>query len=247
MQIQGKVALITGGGSGIGRATALAFADKGAKHVHVVDLNEAGSDETAKMLVEKGCGATVHVCDVSDFDALTRVFDLAATATGLDIVFNNAGVVTGKHLFPETTIERMMKVFAINIDAVVYGTQLAVQHMAGKEGVVVNTVSLAATHPRYRDILYSTSKAAVLHFTSCCFQLMDSHGIRVCGVNPGLVDTPIVNTTGGDKVADWMAPVLANNVALPPSALADAVVGLVEDDGNAGVTIDVAHADRVVP
>jgi NADP-dependent 3-hydroxy acid dehydrogenase YdfG len=129
-------------------------------------------------------------------------------------------------MFPDAKVDRMQQLLRINLDAVIYGTKLAVHHMDERGGVVVNMGSNAAVHLRYRDILYSASKRAVVHFTHCCFQLMETHHVRVCGLNPSLVDTPIVHTTRGDRVAEWMVPVLANNVATPTSVIADAVVGL---------------------
>jgi NAD(P)-dependent dehydrogenase (short-subunit alcohol dehydrogenase family) len=239
MDIKGKNALITGSANGIGRATAIALAEKGARHIHLVDIDATGLSESAALVVALGAQATIHTCDVGDMAALAAVFDASADATPLDIVFNNAGIVTGADLFPNAPVERMQRLFHINFHAVVYGTQLAVQKMGERGGVVVNMGSQAALHPRYRDILYSASKGAVDHFTHCCFPLMESHGVRVCGLNPSLVDTAIVQATGGDRVADWMIPALENNVAMPPSKIGNAVVDLIEDDGNAGVTIEI--------
>lgn len=240
MDIAGRNALVTGAASGIGRATCLAFAEKGAAHVHLVDLNAEGMAETGRMCAAHGAGFTLHACDVGDLAALERVFAAANAETPLDIVFNNAGMVTGADLFPDTPVSRIETVTDVNVNAVFAGTRFAVAHMRGRGGVVVNTGSTAALGTSFRDILYVATKAAVVQFTGACERLMESHGVRVCAVMPGLVDTPILDTTGGDRRADWMEPILRDNVALPPSALAEGVVALVEDEGNAGQYVIVS-------
>lgn len=244
MDISGKAALVTGAASGIGRATCEALATKGASHIHLVDLNEEGCRETAR-LCGANVGTTVHPCNVADLGALEAVFAAAAEETGLDIVFNNAGMVTGADMFPDTPNARIELIVAVNVSAVFAGTNFAVKHMADRGGVVVNTGSTSSLHDRFIDILYSATKAAVLQFTQGCGKLMESHGVRVCAILPGLVDTPIVDTTGGDTRADWMQKILDDNVAMPPAALAAGVVALIEDDSNAGGHSIVADAAQV--
>ncbi len=242
MDIARKHALITGGGSGIGRATAILLAEKGATRITLVDVNAHGLDESADLVRSAGAEVTIAIADVSDPAALEQAFDQAAHAAPIDIVFNNAGVVSGAHLFPTAPHQRVSQVFGININGVVIGTQLAVKHMDGRGGVVVNTVSTAHNNTNFRDVLYSTSKAAVAQFTQACAQIEGPTGVRVCGVSPGLVETPILDTTGGAKRADWMEPILANNRALPPVAIAQGVVRQIEDDGSAGTILVVADA-----
>jgi NAD(P)-dependent dehydrogenase (short-subunit alcohol dehydrogenase family) len=239
MDITGTHALITGGGSGIGRATAILLAEKGAKHITLVDVNATGLDESAELVRKAGAGATTVTADVSDAAALEQAFSKAATVAPIDIVFNNAGVVSGAHLFPTAPASRVQQVFGININGVVIGTQLAVEHMKGRKGVVINTVSTSYNNTAFRDVLYSTSKAAVAQFTQASAQIEEPTGVRVCGVSPGLVQTPILDTTGGDKRAEWMTPILANNRALPPLAIAEGVVQQIEDDGSAGTILTV--------
>lgn len=234
MDIAGKNALVTGAASGIGRATCEAFADKGAAHIHLVDVNAAGLEETARLCRDKGTECTVHVCNVGDLAALEATFADANAATPLDIVYNNAGIVTGAPLFPDGPVSRIEAMTDININAVFAGTRFAIDHMKGRGGVVVNTGSTSYNSTTFPDILYIATKAAVFGFTAACAQLEQSHGVRVCSVLPGLVDTPIVNTTGDGGKADWMERILRDNEALPPSALAAGVVGLVEDDACAG-------------
>ncbi len=238
MEIHGTSALVTGAGSGIGRATAVLLAHRGAARIGLVDLNERGLAETADAVRAAGAAPSIFACDVADAAALTQVFAAFGADAPIDIVHNNAGVVSGAHMFPDAAPDRIARLFAINIDGVVIGTKLALAHMAGRRGVVVNTGSTAHDNAGFRDILYSTSKAAVVQFTRACGQLYPGTGVRVCAVNPTLVDTPIIDTTGGAQCADWMAPVLANNRALPPEAIAEQVLALIEDDTAVGRVVD---------
>jgi 3-oxoacyl-[acyl-carrier protein] reductase len=240
MDIRGKTALITGAGSGIGRATAVALAEKGAKAVWLVDRDAEGALGTAELVGCKGAEAPVRAIDVTDFAKLESVFKEADEAGGLDIVFNNAGMVVGLQLFPDTSPERVHAIVDLNLKAVIFGTQYAVQQMTKRgRGVVVNTCSTAALHTGYRDFLYTATKAAVLSFSKSCAPLAESHGVRVNTVLPGLVNTPILKTTGDGELAPWMVPILASNKALEPEDIAVAVVRIVEDDSMAGEQVEV--------
>lgn len=240
MNIRGKAALVTGAGSGIGRATAVMLAERGAARVWLLDRDEAGARQTAQRLAELDCDGVVRAFDVTDFARLEAVFAEAEARGGLDIVFNNAGMVVGLELFPETSAERIHAIVDLNLKAVIFGTQFAVRQMSRRGGgVVVNTSSGAALHTGFRDWLYTATKAGVLAFSKSCQPLKAACNVRVNAVLPGLVDTPILKTTGDGELADWMAPILAANTALPPEAIAGAVIGIVEDDEMAGEGVEV--------
>lgn len=243
MEIKGKSALVTGAGSGIGRATAVMLAQKGAKTVWLLDREESGARAAAQTLKGLGCEGLVRVLDVADFPALEAVFDEADAAGGLDIVFNNAGMVVGLQLFPETSPERVHAIVDVNLKAVIFGTQYAVRQMRNRGGgVIVNTSSSAALHTGFRDFLYTATKAAVLSFSKSCLPLKEAHNIRVNAVLPGLVNTPILKTTGDGELPDWMVPILADNRALEPEDIAQAVVRIIEDDDLAGEQVVVASS-----
>lgn len=243
MDIAGKSALITGAASGIGRATAVMLAQRGAKRVWLVDRDEAGAQATAEMLSAHGCEGLARAFDVTEWERLEACFAEADAAGGLDIVFNNAGMVVGLQLFPDTSPERLHAIVDLNLTAVMLGTQHAVMQMRRRGGgVVINTSSGAALHTGFRDWLYTATKAGLLAFSKSCAPLAAACNVRVNAILPGLVDTPILKTTGDGDFADWMAPILASNTALRPEDIATAVIGIIEDDSLAGEAVVVASS-----
>lgn len=243
MEIEGKVAVVTGGASGIGRATASALAEAGASVV-VVDVDDPGGRETVAAISQRGGSAIFVLADVSDTEALRGAFGAAeAEFGGVDIVHNNAGIVGGGPPWPETPAERLALGVAVNLGAVVVGTRLAVDHLARRGGgVVVNTASIAAEVPLPDDPMYAATKAGVVMFTRSCARLKATHGIRVNSVLPAMVDTPILYKTGdGTAPAEWLEPMLAISELLSPEEVAEAVLALVRDDSAAG------EARMVVP
>jgi NAD(P)-dependent dehydrogenase (short-subunit alcohol dehydrogenase family) len=234
MEIRGTQALVTGGGSGIGRAIVVALARAGARRVHIVDVDREGAGISAELARAEGAEAFVHFVDVADTGALTALFD-ALSDHPLDIVCNNAGIMSGQSAFPDTDISRIAKVIAVNYAAVVMGTKLASLNMRahGLRGAIVNTASRTAITPGRGDPVYAGSKAAVLQFTRSCAGLNESHGIRVNAVCPAITQTAIIAKTGGDKPADWMISRLKGVKVLPPEAIAAAVLELVTDDSRA--------------
>jgi 3-oxoacyl-[acyl-carrier protein] reductase len=101
-------------------------------------------------------------------------------------------------------------------------------------GVIVQTVSTVALGSGFYDALYAATKTGLMMFLRCCGGLQEQMGVRVVGVLPGLVDTGILKTTGGDDYAPWMHTILANNPACRPDDIAAAVIDLIEDDSVAG-------------
>lgn len=232
MDIKGKRTIVTGSASGIGRAVALMLAERGAADIALVDIDVAGLEESARLIAARGGRASIHRLDLADIAATEAWF----TAHGdVDILHNNAGVVSGANQFPGMATDRIGWVVDINLTSLVVATQVAAQAMRARGGgVIVNTVSTVALGAGFRDAMYATTKAGVMMFTRCCASLKDEWNVRVAGVLPGLTDTPILHTTGGDRAADWMAPVLANNERCQPEDIAAAVIDLIDDDALAG-------------
>jgi 3-oxoacyl-[acyl-carrier protein] reductase len=236
MDIRGKRALVSGAAAGIGRATAIAFARKGARQVVIVDIDQAGLLETARLVRDAGSEAVTEVLDVTDSTALEALFARAEKNGGLDIVFNNAGILSGPPAFPDTPIARIRLLVAINFTAVVEATWHAIQVMrrAGTGGVIVNTSSVGGLNPYLADAPYAATKAGVLMYSRSCGGLKAAHNIRVNAVCPGVTATPMLQKTGNGKVADWLAPLLSQIKMLQPEDIANAVVSLVEDESKSG-------------
>lgn len=232
MNIEGKTAIVTGAASGIGRATAMMLSGHGATEIALVDVNETGLIKTAQLVEAQGTKATVHWLDLGDIAATETWF---SRYSDVDILFNNAGVVSGLPQFPDVNAKRIQWIVDVNVTSMVVATQIAVQKMRQRKGgVIINTVSTVALGTGFYDAMYATTKAAVMMFTRCCASLKEECNVRVAGILPGLVTTPILDTTGAGGKSEWMKTVLANNEACLPEDIAGGVVKLIEDDGLAG-------------
>ena len=231
MELQGRVAVVTGGGSGIGRATVLAFAREGTAVV-VADVDETGGEETVGLVADLGGTSTFVRTDVTEPRSLEAMFETAeAEHGGVDIVHNNAGLVCGEPLWPDITPETLMRVMAVNLGGVVVGTRLAIPVLRRRGGgAIVNTASMAALFPMTVDPIYSATKAGVTMFTRACAPLAEE-GIRVNCVLPGLVDTPLLPKSGdGERWADWAVAARDSMGMMEPDVVAQAVLDLVRDD-----------------
>ncbi len=244
MEINGKVAIVTGGGSGIGRATALMLAGEGAKVV-VADVDDAGGASTVVSITAAGGSATFIHADVSDPAGVEGLFSAAeALYGGIDIVHNNAGIMTGgSPNWPDASNAKIASVIGVNVAGVMMGTREAVKYMRKRGGgAVVNTASVAALGPMPMDPIYAATKAAVVLFTKSCAMLKDTENVRVNAVLPGMVDTAIIAKTGdGTTPAQWLAPALAVTKMLQPEDIARQVLAFIRDDAAAGQDVVVAN------
>ncbi len=239
MEIKGKNTLVTGAGQGIGEACAMMLATNGAAKVVLADVNEANLNQVAEAVRATGAEAIIKVCDVSKPENVIRLFEEAEADTGgLDIVHNNAGIMTGEPDFPDTVMEKMIAVININLIAMMVGTRKAIEQMRARNapGVIINTASVAAFGPMPADPAYSTSKAGILNFTQSCQPLHERFNIRVMAVCPGVVDTAIV-----PHDAEWLQPSLAAIKIMQPVDIANAVKGIIEDDTLAGDQVTVQN------
>jgi NAD(P)-dependent dehydrogenase (short-subunit alcohol dehydrogenase family) len=191
IDLEGARVVVTGAGSGIGRATALRFAAAGSEVV-CVDIN----DDSAQAVADECCriadGATSRVCDVADWPS---VQSLAAELGAVDVRVNNAGVgVVGPLL--DTSVEDWDWIRSINLDGVAYGCYAFGPGMASRgRGHVVNVASMAGYSPNAYMAAYCATKSAVLMFTQCVRQDWRRHGVGVSVVCPGVIATPIARNS----------------------------------------------------
>ncbi|MFG2573612.1 SDR family oxidoreductase [Streptomyces sp. NPDC048481] len=192
----GRLVLVTGAGSGIGRATAVAFAEAGAR-VIAVDRDGEAAARTAEMSRLIGAaGAWAETVDVSDEQAMEKLAARVHAEHGvLDVLVNNAGIGMSGSFF-DTTSDDWRKVLDVNLWGVIHGCRLFGRRMAerGQGGHIVNTASAAAYQPSKALPAYSTSKAAVLMLSECLRAELAGRGIGVSAVCPGLVKTNITGT-----------------------------------------------------
>ncbi|MFS0772183.1 SDR family oxidoreductase [Sphingomonas sp. 1P08PE] len=184
--------LITGGGSGIGRATAQLFAARGWR-IGLADVDAAGLAATAALLPET---AETHVMDVRDRDAWMRTLAGFCGADGaLDVLFNNAGVPAGGPL-AQTGGDEIDRVIAINLVGVIDGARLAYPYLArATEACLLNTCSAAGIYGGPNMSIYGATKAAVRSLTETLDAEWAADGIRVRALMPGFIETPLLNAT----------------------------------------------------
>jgi NAD(P)-dependent dehydrogenase (short-subunit alcohol dehydrogenase family) len=191
-----KIVLVTGGGSGMGRGLCEKLAQIDAT-VICTDINIANAEETVSLINQNKHTAVARKLDVAQLADFEEVIDDIVKEHGrIDLIFNNAGVgVTGE--IRDFTMEHWKKVMDINFYGVLYGSQVAYQYMIKQgSGHIVNTASLAGLIAYIPLITpYSVSKHAVVNFTRCLRHEAKLFNIKASIVCPGLIDTPIINTS----------------------------------------------------
>ncbi|HJM76205.1 MAG TPA: SDR family oxidoreductase [Dehalococcoidia bacterium] len=185
MEIEGKVALVTGAVSGIGRATAVALASAGAKFA-VVDVDADGGGETVRQVEQAGSEATFLAVGLTDAAQVqSMVAETEARFGGLDIVHNNAGILTATRDLAQADLDRWLAMVQINSTAVLLGTRAAIPALQRRGGgVIVQTASGAGLMPYPSSPVYAATKSGVVGFTRSLVHLKEELNIRVSCVCP---------------------------------------------------------------
>lgn len=233
-ELSHKVAVITGAGSGIGRALALAFAKEGC-HLALADINEAGLAETVKALAGEPVKISTHVCNVADKTRMRELpGEIEAVHGGIHLLFNNAGVTINK-TFEESTLEEIEFVTGINQWGVIYGCHFFLPYLKKQsESHIVNTSSMAGFLGLPNQTSYCLTKAAVKSLSESLRAELAHHNIGVTSIHPGTIRTNILSAAASrsgrnmertEKLASLMA-----RFGMPPEKLALKVVKAVKEN-----------------
>lgn len=245
--MSGRVAIVTGGSRGIGRATALAAAARGYKVVVGYASNKAAADEVVGQIEASNGKALAVKCDVGSEADILELYKQADAFGSLGVLVNNAGVVDMTARVDEMSAERLHRMMSINVVGSIICAREAVKRLStkhgGQGGVIINLSSVAAilgSPAQYVD--YAASKGAIDTFTLGLAREIASEGVRVVGVRPGLIDTEI-HASGGEPDR---AHRLAHNVPMKrvgqADEIANAIVWLMSDEASyvTGAIIDVS-------
>jgi NAD(P)-dependent dehydrogenase (short-subunit alcohol dehydrogenase family) len=241
MEVKGTLALVTGGGSGLGRELALGFAGAGAG-VLVADVDATAAAETAGLVRERGVVAKAVESDVRDPEEAHRLIRIAAEHGGPHVLVNNAGGWTPGEQFPAAAPEAWAATLTLDLIAPMLLTQLALPEMKGLGGgVVVNIASSAALGDSdYGSPEYAAAKAGLVRFTSSVAHLQQSHGVRVTCVVPGWIGLPRAHA---ELAAMSDAERAASPPLVPPAAIVTVVLDLVRN-GRAGAVVEFLRGDQ---
>jgi 3-oxoacyl-[acyl-carrier protein] reductase len=233
-ELEGQVAVITGAGSGMGRATALTFAREGAIVV-VADIDRDGGSETTARIEKAGGQAAFVPTDVARGEDVRRLVDGAVERYGkIDILHNNAGIILVKFL-EDMTEEEWDRVLAVNLKSIFFGVSYAVPHMkARRRGCIINTASTGSFLGQYMTPAYIASKGGVAMLTKTLALDYARYHIRVNCICPGAVDTPMLRrhfatSPEPEKAAEFEKQLIPIKRFLDPDEIAEAALYLASD------------------
>ncbi|HSD52460.1 MAG TPA: SDR family NAD(P)-dependent oxidoreductase [Candidatus Methylomirabilis sp.] len=236
MDFKGKVALVAGGGSGIGRATSEIFAERGGAVV-VADINQVAAKATAEQIARTGRKAEACACDITRRDQVQGAVEMARRTFGrLDVLVNCAGILKA-NLLEETPEEEWNEVLQVNLTGAFLLTKAAMATMRQQGGgSIVHIASRMAIRVKEGHGAYAASKAGILQLTQMAALEGAPHGIRVNCVCPGFIDTPMVRGSGSRadveaQFAGW-AKVCPLGRAGRPEEIARAMLFLASDEAS---------------
>lgn len=245
MDLKGKVAIVTGGNSGIGAAIVLALAKEGANIVIDYIAHPEATDELEKKVAALGDQAIGVKADVSKVGDLQNLIDSAVKKFGrIDVMVNNAGIETRTSVL-DTTEDQYEKVLEVNLKSAFFGTQIAAKQMIkqGGGGRVINITSVHEDWPMPGNIAYCLSKGGVRMLTRTAAVELAQHGILVVGVGPGAVATPInLSTMKDPKLMEKLRNAIPLGRMAKPEEIANVVAFLASDKASY-VTATTIFAD----
>jgi NAD(P)-dependent dehydrogenase (short-subunit alcohol dehydrogenase family) len=241
-KLAGKVALVTGGDSGIGQAAAVAFAQEGAD-VAVVFLSEqSDAGETRQLIEQQGKKCLLIDCNLKDEAAAKAAIDkVIGTFTKLDVLVNNIAVQFPQNSIEDITAEQLRNTFETNVFGYFFATKAALPHLKPGSSII-NTTSVTAYKGVERLIDYSATKGAIVSFTRSLSLSLAKNGIRVNAVAPGPVWTPLIPSSFSEGEIIQFGQNTPLGRAAQPFELAPAYVYLASDD-SAYVTGQVIHVN----
>ena len=240
-RLEGKVAIVTAGGSGIGAATARRFASEGASVV-IVDLSGTRAGEVATEIVKGGGNARWLKMDASDPEGVQAAIRLAMDSWGrLDVMFNNAGMGTVEPI-EAMTLETWNRTLAVTLTSVFLGIKYSLPIMRKQGGgSIVNTASISGTAGDYGMSAYNAAKAGVINLARAAALENAKYGIRVNCVCPGATNTRVSQLLGGNDVEGFRRKLDQNPIGRigEPEEIANAVLFLASDEASfvTGTTI----------
>jgi NAD(P)-dependent dehydrogenase (short-subunit alcohol dehydrogenase family) len=227
-----RVAVVTGAGSGLGRATAHRLADEGA-HVAAVDLDGGAAEKTVAEIGERGTTARAYTTDVSDPDQVRSTVDSAAADLGRpEVLVNAAGIGSFAHTVEET-YDRWSAILGVNLTGTFLMCQAALRHMLDGGGVIVNVASNAGLMGQPYSAAYCASKGGVVNLTRALSVEYVRRGVRVNAVAPGGMNTPMIagfRMPEGVNMKEF-ARVTSPLGAAEPEEVAGVIAYIASDDG----------------
>ncbi len=233
MRLDGKVAIITGGASGIGRATVHKFVREGAR-VLVADIDRGRAEQVVAEVDAAGFpgAAAATAVDVSVFADVEAMVARAVEMFGaVHVIFNNAGIAGGAPLLEHDPAKDYEPMIKVDQNGVYYGILAAGRQMArqGTGGVIISTSSVYGEQAAELAFSYSAAKAAVISFTRSAAYELAEHGIRAVAITPGRVATPIINQFSDELRATFASEQLRGALT-DPEEIADVVAFLASDE-----------------
>jgi len=230
--LKNKVAIITGGANGLGKATALLFNAHGAKIV-IVDVNQDAGDQVVTEITKEGGVASFIKTDVSNSNDVNKMVDrVIADYGGIDILINNAGILADARLV-KMTEETWDRVIDINLKGIFLCGQAAAKAMIEQEkgGVILNTSSVVGIYGNFGQSNYVAAKAGVIGMTKTWARELGKYNIRVNAVAPGFMKTEIIKDMP-EKIINYMKEKVYLKRMGEPEDIANAFLYLASDMGN---------------